>query len=999
MSVSKRVKNATAAAGLALLSLSFAFNSAAARPADDMLPAPAPITTPVDESGVSADAKAQPELKVVAPLTQAERDAALGAAFVDLLSAITAKEQGNPYYDAAHDNSLGEHVEKIAQMVRDGASTSTKLPEDVSFLGERGMSAFDAAIGMAVMIERPDLMDAFLEQGVDLKASGPGVISAVDRILIIFSQTQRIDRSMTESALEVFKKFMAAGVTFEDAKMVARQLRVHTLQPLHLVGTLMGADVLLKAGLIDSVPDHYRLRLNQAEQEALKARTHVDDAYLQSLGAPLVTSHFAALMPGAPFEYKVVAGDNLWDIAKRFRGAIGGADMNETLRRLAAFNTITIDERNSADRVLKIGETLRMPMVPEKRLMMMQADREDALIGVVERIRQAMGDQTTFQQALNNFIQSNEIKSAAELQAIINAPEGRVFKYTVNGQIQTTTSTAADALQGFVLRNVPEMTAMDAKARAQFFKEWTKQFANYNDFKWRDLLSGKAKLAQSVSYRQLVDNDTITHYDRLNAPESADPDNRVDLIVIEGPQNVKDLKSHGAQTYSMAVAANYAINPTFDMARVHAWNGQLPDETRGLNGNAAAQNALRILLNLQDTPLQDRLIFSYSMARYVPHTNGLEHANGLREDQSDFESMRAMLDDIERARPIIFAGAGNWRQAFDGHPSGGPGTGNFAQNSLLLHSPRSYVVGAAGTYSGLADKTTMSHYSDYGGNICTILPFLEGQQQEGTSFATPNLAGITRQMVEWYGNVLSFEEIMAAGMMVASQDVMDFDPFGGVVAPGNKSKADDASFYVNGGGVPIHPRCGSGVLDREAVSAWNETLKIMVEKKQTLERDNAPFTTSILEVDAPDTIEQATRADGTIQQSYIYKVRVPENLTLDKLTFLLPQFAGEKGDVQVTMPSGFAVKLPRSLNDVISTRMFNYEDVKKGDVIEIRTTQPLGQKAAIYLRGHADGNMIQVVRDYLRDKGVLHQPLQMLKGGVVQQTQLASNAKAPSPSL
>src|SRR5690606_16434952 len=121
-------------------------------------------------------------------------------------------------------------------------------------------------------------------------------------------------------------------------------------------------------------------------------------------------------------------------------------------------------------------------------------------------------------------------------------------------------------------------------------------------------------------------------------------------------------------------------------------------------------------------------------------------------------------------------------------------------------------------------------YSTMGGELCAMLPSEFGRQMEGTSFTTPLLAGAYRQFVEWYGDHLTNEEIIAAGMMTAKRDLLDLDPVAGYYRTGPRGpEAVPALFRTNGGGLAYSERCGPGVAD---LGAWNETLKRMVAMKQ-----------------------------------------------------------------------------------------------------------------------------------------------------------------------
>jgi hypothetical protein len=264
---------------------------------------------------------------------------------------------------------------------------------------------------------------------------------------------------------------------------------------------------------------------------------------------------------------------------------------------------------------------------------------------------------------------------------------------------------------------------------------------------------------------------------------------------------------------------------------------------------------------------------------------------------------------------------------------------------------------------------------------------------EGTSFSTPETATIYRQFSEWYGNVLTFEEIMAVGMMVTDLDILDYDTVDNVLEtrPDGSQRAVPARYKTNGAGLQVHERCGAGNISFENIELWNEMLKKMVGFKMLM---NDPGEFKSQKIDFGDAHEVRTLQNGKTE--YVYRVTVPENLTLGKLTFLLPQEKDAHSDVYVTTPSGFEKRLPKSLFDVVSTTAFNYEDVQAGDVIEIRSEHPFGDTAAMYLRGHEDENTIQKMRDYLRVEGILMAPLQNFDQGTVDMSSLEPSANDPN---
>jgi hypothetical protein len=457
-------------------------------------------------------------------------------------------------------------------------------------------------------------------------------------------------------------------------------------------------------------------------------------------------------------------------------------------------------------------------------------------------------------------------------------------------------------------------------------------------------------------------NDSYTHMQPLTPPPWAVAGSaRTYLIITESTDY------HAKQTYRVAMGTNYGINPDVDLTQFLNWDAMLISYPQG-NANYTPSDAQHILMNLRDNPLRDRIIFSHSMGLALTRINPDATRNDKPADLVSLESLRIYLQKQELSRPIIFNAAGN---EF-------PGAGRNMPPYLTSHSPRTINVGAVGKYNirQLGNGANIiSPYSTLGGELCAVLPTEYGKQMEGTSFTTPLLAGVFRQFIEWYGDDLSYEEIMAAGMMTATRDLLDLDTVNGYYRTGARGpEAVPALFRSNGAGLPYSERCGPGIADFQT---WNAKLMDMVVHKRA-----NPSTQSV-DLQShwlPANVAASTRTLANGETEYLYKIPVPENMTLGRLTFFVPQHAGAHSEVTVRTPSGFEVLLPRSYYDTISTHAFAYEDVKGGDHIEIRTTKPLASSAAIMLRGHADGNAIQMLREQLRNDGTLPAPLRTFAG-------------------
>lgn len=463
-------------------------------------------------------------------------------------------------------------------------------------------------------------------------------------------------------------------------------------------------------------------------------------------------------------------------------------------------------------------------------------------------------------------------------------------------------------------------------------------------------------------------NDTYSHLAALKAPAEYKGTRHVELLIIEDePPEAKDSGKtpHIKETFRVAASTGYAINRAVDLSRFHIIRAFLMQYPA-----LGTSDALRILMNAGDSPARDRFVFSHSMAVKGESWESEDQRNKRSADNLEYESVRLMLDNIEKARPTIFTASGNFW----------PDEGRYRQSFLATHSPHSVIIGAAGKYAVAPSKggaaKVIAPYSSYGADVCSPLPVALGKQMEGTSFATPLTAAIYRQLAEWYGDSLSFEEIMAAGLMSADRDIGDYTDAAQMTkrtwTHPEEIKTATAQYRTNGAGLPHHERCGAGIIN---VENWQKSLdKMMLLKKPG---QDAEGTSTKLSAGSPSEI--MTDANGKPTR-YIYRIAVPASQTLGKITFLLPQNKNQHSDVVVRTPAGYEMLLPKSYTDVISTFALAYEDVQEGQFIEIHTGKPLAETAGIILRGNAPGNAIALLRDQLRMEGILPAPLRDLSG-------------------
>lgn len=467
-------------------------------------------------------------------------------------------------------------------------------------------------------------------------------------------------------------------------------------------------------------------------------------------------------------------------------------------------------------------------------------------------------------------------------------------------------------------------------------------------------------------------NNSHNQLPRMTPPASYKGGREVDLIVIEPAD------THAKNTYTVANGTAYSINPSIDLRQIHSLNELLMNT----QPNTTSSDALHMLLNADGSPVQDRVIFSHSMAVKIDEEKDSDKIrNGRGHDSAAYENIRLFMSRLEKARPIIFNAAGNFW----------PEEGRYIQSYQIAHSPRSVLIGAVGQYpinSKMDEDRVIAPYSTHGADICSPLPLDMKSQMEGTSFSTPLTAAIYRQMSEWYGDTLSFEEIMAAALMTADRDILDYkqqpNPATAIAAMLEHYATQPAAFRSNGGGLPQHERCGAGVLNP---TRWQAALDTMVtfKKSPALNDSNTgpSHTTEYsysLPVSAPQVI--MPKSDG-MKVEYVYRVKAPADMTTGKLTLLLPQYEDATSEIVIRTPGGYEKHLGKTIFGVVSTFAFAYEDIKAGDTFEIHTNKALGPTAGIILRGHAPGNAISMLRDYLRGQGILPAPNMEMQGSTV----------------
>ncbi|MBI2234004.1 MAG: LysM peptidoglycan-binding domain-containing protein [Micavibrio aeruginosavorus] len=571
----------------------------------------------------------------------------------------------------------------------------------------------------------------------------------------------------------------------------------------------------------------------------------------------------------------------------------------------------------------------------------------ETLQDIAARFKDTMAMPGT-QQAVNALAKQNSLAPDARLEAgktiLIPMPVGRQLgSLTVRGN--TSLMDLAKILRG---------TYYDSAATTE---DIARELARMNGLD-PEKINEKGLVKKGQTLISAYVNDVHLLYKPLTPPAHYKGGREVDLVVIESKMDPSEVYDHAKDTYRVASSITYAVNPTADLTQIHSWASMLDYPARDNS------DALDMLLDSAGSPINDRVIFSYSMAVKIPAARAQFNRQSRPEEGSmSYALISRYAQQMEESRPIIFAASGNFNIE----------EGRHVQSHDIVHSPRTVLIGAAGDYGG--EKTTIAPYSSYGADVCAPLPRHMREQMEGTSFATPLTAALYRQFNEWYGDILTFEEIMAAGMMTADYNILDTNPpdQADMLMPGSRDK-NPAKFITNGGGIPNHDRCGAGVLNAEK---WQIALNKMVTIKQSLSRP-AEEHSYRLKAGVPVIVKPT--GDGG-KTRYVYRMTVPHALTMGKLTLNLPQGQGKHSEIVVRTPAGFEKHLGYTHTDILSTFAFAYEDVKAGDVIEIMTTEPLGPSAGAILRGHTPGNTIAMLRDHLRAQGALPAPLQTMLSG------------------
>ncbi|MCB9991519.1 MAG: LysM peptidoglycan-binding domain-containing protein [Rhodospirillales bacterium] len=416
--------------------------------------------------------------------------------------------------------------------------------------------------------------------------------------------------------------------------------------------------------------------------------------------------------------------------------------------------------------------------------------------------------------------------------------------------------------------------------------------------------------------------------------------------------------THHAKTFSTAHSASKSLDPSQSGGDViamdtHTLSAISPEMVRAFE--TAIDNGEDIVVSISASN-------DYNNARLA-----LKQQSS-RFNISDIKDYEYLNDLANKGDIVVFASAGNSYEDMLGHNQVALAEG-LGKNSV--------IVGAAKEFNG---KIHVEEYSSPGADVLgRPLTLYDGQNIGGTSYSTPDLAAVYKELNEFYGGTLEPNEIIAAGYMSTNLELIDDDYEKGTQSP--------IQFETNGAGRPYHFRAGAGMIDEQR---WNENLEKMATIKRMMQHE-PDFIEH--EVNLKENGYEVRPLEHENASEYVYKIPVPEDMTLDKITLIVPQEDNARGEISIRSPSGFEVQQPYALTEMSATTALALEDVKAGDEIELRSSFPFKDEASITVRGYQDGNAVQALRDHLQENDLMPKPHSTYVGGELAQEQ----EQAPEP--
>ncbi|AEP08568.1 hypothetical protein [Micavibrio aeruginosavorus] len=579
-------------------------------------------------------------------------------------------------------------------------------------------------------------------------------------------------------------------------------------------------------------------------------------------------------------------------------------------------------------------------------------------------------DMTIMDEAVEIFLKSEQehIDGVRKILSVIQWLYSFGFTYSDAPKWQKEykdfTSIADWAMDRKTLEILKELSLVDEKnyTRLTIGNQNSRDAVQNNTHLTREMLTNNGANIAKIAIPSLPKSSSLEALE----PGPTAKNREVDLVTVESKGDNSPIKNHHVIVFTTAVKSALILNPNVDTKNFHHLYESSFRQIRKDNSDIHTA-----LFNNNGAKIADNIVFSTSQGS-AKDTDHVSEENVERyEGAIDFIALRESLDQQQKNKITYFIANGNdWFT----------GGGRMGETSYITHGPRAVTVGASADFRAKnmeTERPMIAHYTSFAADICNRTPSFDGEINHGTSNATPALAATYRQMAEWYGDALSFEEIMAAGLMSADRNPWDFKNPGMFKDDKDHSVANNpanfegqpAHYTSNGGGLPWHERCGAGIINPKA---WNNAIQTMIILKERDGLQTTQATAQFLSVHSHEKIGTGRKAFNK------YSFVVPEDMTLSRLTIATPGGSWLTIMPIVTTPAGFQFRMPFSETETFSTYAFAYEDVKKGDVITIESRGKMEPGAGIYIRGQKPGNAIAALRDVLRKNGVLPAPVRAM---------------------
>lgn len=458
---------------------------------------------------------------------------------------------------------------------------------------------------------------------------------------------------------------------------------------------------------------------------------------------------------------------------------------------------------------------------------------------------------------------------------------------------------------------------------------------------------GAQRASLVAAFNSLQSPDALSPGQVLNIPITNDG---ADLAPLEGPQAkggkettlyiTEPYSDHHFATYGTAVQYAASVFPD------HKASG-LTIKPLNPDGEPDMNDAVDQLIRKGgDTDA----VFSLSLSKRPFFDSISPEARNLEKEALEYYKHHA---------PNVLISAGNNFQD------------NTEQYSVMaqIGSRNAFVVGA--TQKAEDGTSYVAPYSSPGADFTStpLIPF-DGQTTNGTSFSAPTMATSAAQFNTWYGDRLSFEEIMYAGMLSTKIDLGDCK----LKTENNCAinTIEGSVFVTNGAGLPHHARAGSGEID---LTRWRDNLDRLATLKQTKGLENQPIS---LEVTANDLVNRkGPDKDGV----YHYDVQIPTDIMMGKMI----AEAGPLVKVQIESPGGYKSYIGEAVKagTHAATSAFAFEDYKAGDTLRIASNRPLDNNFRLTMQGQEPNSALGGLRNALQEEGLMLKPHSTYENGTL----------------